>query len=283
MSKETRLEEFAGSLESQQLGAAAIESVARLADAGKRRELQFLRPPGEPSGVYYVWDPLTGEKERRVAASPDVDESCALLSDLAFLANSALALGGEPTVYYDRKSVGAVWRNHERRLHRVSLAVNRTPEFAFLESIACREFDQRGLWNLLRSTFRSCVKKEVIRLVAKIKWSGATAASRDLAVGRESISGEVMEAVMSESALPEEIEFTVPVFELDELRKRTKRVVVALDTRVESKTFGLIPAGGELENALYAAEEDLRELLSASLSKGIPVIRGGYSEQRVNG
>jgi hypothetical protein len=129
------------------------------------------------------------------------------------------------------------------------------------------EFDQGGLWRLLRTVFAGCLtahpnlKEQVGRVdIKKAQEAAGTIDRKGVSMSRKLVA-----EASGADQLPEVVTFTVPVFDSAVLVTRAA-VQCAFDLDPQSEKFRLVVLPGEIEKACAAGEQFLFDRIAAELT-----------------
>lgn len=252
-------------------------AVHRIVSLAEQREPIVEAPDFRDTRRYYVRT-ASGSYEEHFAANP---RDAAMLFDtgsFAALANSE-ATDNRVEVYYSSNGIQAYIYDGEKSLYRThDLPLNRHPVFGRLERLARTEtFDQRGLIRLLRAEFNGHVSDSVIEQFRQLRLTSSDDGVSVVAKGREGVDRSIQRKVQDERGgeIPDEIEVTVPVFDLDEVRNELYSVTVLVDVINDGNpVFELTAVHNDLRQAEQEAVDQIFGNLSDALSAGIPTYYG---------
>jgi hypothetical protein len=246
--------------------AQAIDKISALATAAQKTTTLAVNQ--EPAGYYYLIGP--DGKATLTEAKPGWHaEKLATPAQLRdFIKGTTM---GEGALFYDEQRVTYVYSLDDRR-DRATCDLKKSPQYLWLETAAAKPvvLSQRDFIRTLRVLFRGCVgESNLLPLVRDLKFTGASEGAGNIQHGRESIGRSITNAVTGQSAIPEEVALTVPVFENHPLRAR---ISCALEVVPQDQTFQLIPYPLEVHQAMDAALADVVATLKAD---GVPTSYNG--------
>jgi len=147
------------------------------------------------------------------------------------------------------------------------LGITETRIFSALSDLGSgTAFEQMELVEKIRSEFAGghLIDTTFLQSIRQLKWSTGDVAEGEVAHASAAMRQSVEMKVSGAEAIPESIEFRVPVLDLPELDTlRSIRVTVTL--AMSRRRIILTPEGDAISNAVRAAEAELREKLAALL------------------
>jgi hypothetical protein len=255
----------------QQLGAASIEAVAGLAEKATRFPLKVEKVQCEPADVYYIVNEKSGVSERRVAAPQP--KQLAVFDTEAII---ALAKKTNAEILYSDDSIQVRHSETTDGFTRVlthTMHLRISEPFSVLRTVSGKVFAQREFWNLLRTVFFEGLTADKIAIFKNVKWTNGGSVEQQVSHTKESLGKSYTHDVIGEGAIPEYLQLSVPVFDIQEVRMKRYPVLCAVDTNIDTKAFRLIPVAGALSRALDEALEDLMAPVNAADIKGVPILR----------
>lgn len=177
-------------------------------------------------------------------------------------------------VWYDRNGVIVILDNTASRQNTLTMSLSLSPQFQRLQAMAShrKAMSQKETIQLVRLEFRDCAPGNLADLFRQVKFSINTEGQTEVQKTKVSVGKSTLAAFHGMDALPDEVAFTVPVF--DGKVNYREPVMVAIDPDPATQTFQLIPFPGEIEAALQRAEERLGAELRDKMPEGVPVIFG---------
>lgn len=242
-------------------------AITNLLETGKAlAATTLLKGTPERTGVYYLVGP-DGKAEMKVADPDWHRELLATPSDLRrFIEN--VADHNDGTTFYDEQKITFVFDLDDRRNLATTTLVP-TPQYIWLAQKSGQTMTQKDFVRLLRINFRSATDGTLLGLVRNLKFSSNADAAGSIQQGRESMGRSIVNEVRGESAIPEEVALTIPIFENHPFMAS---VNCAVEVITAEQTFKLTPFPLSLKIAMDSALADIAELLSA---EGLPPLYRG--------
>lgn len=183
---------------------------------------------------------------------------------------------GTVSVWYGRKGITLIVDDDVRR-DRVCLPFDVSPQLKQLQAFEAtpRPLSQSEFGRLLRVTFADCLARcpELPQVVKRIKFRVGSESDAAVSHTRSSIGRSLEAEVTGASAIPEYVEFDVPVFSHPKL-PWTALVRCGLEADAGTEKFVLLPLPGATERAVASGEDALHERLIESLADKAEVYRG---------
>ena len=260
------------------LDADALEKLRQLCVAGC--ELTELKPDADiDAGVYYVLNPITGEHERHIAER-HINCLGSTLNDFAALVQREVSERGvQAIVFVDQWIVGLLDTGKEgRRLDKITLMLTISEAFAIFQKHS-QAYEHNAFVRLLRTVLGRGVQPEFLQAIRSIKIQKNTAGGSRIETGLQAVSAEVRREIEAAGggAIPESVEFEVPVYEeLANLPEVWRAIACVLEVDLEEATFELIPKAGEVAAAKRSVDEWIRDQLQHRLqNEAVLVVCGG--------
>ena len=124
----------------------------------------------------------------------------------------------------------------------------------------------------IRLQFRGCAPGNLADLFRQVKFNVNQSGESELQKNKVSVGKSTLAEFHGLQNIPDEVAFTVPVF--DGKFECRETVMVAIEPDPQTQTFQLIPFPGEIEAALQRAEHRLGMALREQMPEGVPVIFG---------
>ncbi|GMV26950.1 MAG: hypothetical protein AMXMBFR58_29810 [Phycisphaerae bacterium] len=237
----------------------SVEIIRDLAQ--NARHVTFVRQEAEASDVYYVCE--SGKPPARTLALPKPRSYTAFRVDDVVAMVGHFAAENENTkfvVLCGRGNIRVVFDEAESRRGRVSLGVPFSRQYKLLKEMEAKreELSQKDLVQLLRVEFADAVDSDFIALMRQMKFTDNRAGEGSLSAGKESLGSSVYrEAVFGGKACPEEVEFTVPVYE-DLIGaagdQYVHKISAVVDVDVAEQVIRIIPRPADLLAAVRCAD-----------------------------
>ena len=239
----------------------AIDRIATLAT--RANGARVIQIPGGPSHVTMLED--REGQIRSVEALPPLRAYKAFSLD--GLAEQLLSIASkeDAAVFVGREAVVAVFNEDEDRRNLSTVSLTRSEAFASLCKLEeASKIAQQDLVLELRTTFaHSFGPDSFLPVVRKLKFSRSTDGASDVQHGRESMGKQVTAEVSGvDGAIPEEVTFTVPVYDQVEFLASVR---CAVHVDVVEAAFVVKPLGGEIEKALREANAHMAQHLMTRL------------------
>lgn len=249
------LEEFVESIKNLAL---ASESPTTLDDGKKTGTLTVMR------GDKIVEHELRGEHRAHQAYSLDGVTSFA--NRFWPVKDADQKIGDkddQPVVWYNRHATTCLLNDNDRR-ERVTFGYKFSPQYDSIAELSkVGVFDQRSLILWLRTAMAGCMQHcpNLVATVRSVKFSMSSEAAGDEKHGRASLGKSVRSELAQADDVPEEVTFTVPVFQPYSMVFIRANVTVAVEIQPAEQKFRLIPLPGQLELAAGAGEAQIRQWL----------------------
>jgi hypothetical protein len=256
------------------------ESLKFLTDLAAKANPQarIVKAPAEPEDVYHILD-ANGELVRGRALLPVQDRDAADMETLVALAKASHAL--EPAtaeLWYGR--AGVFFQNLNRHpLDAAKLLLAPSAQLAKLiewDRAGRARLTQAELVILLRTLFHGCAPENLLPAVRNVKTSKSAEVNSQIAQGKVSLGKSIMAEMAGTAAIPEMVEFLVPVFAHAAVFV-VAPVRVAIDPDPQTEAFTLIVLPGDIEHAFALAESNIGNRLETLLGDAveqIPQYRG---------
>lgn len=259
--------------EEQQLNAASINKVAKLAQDAQLSPIKLVRPESEPSDVYLIVNERTGKHDRLIAEPPKL--TLAAEGTSAIIEFVKAASDESPTVYYSANRIDATKIDSNGRRHAIGLNLPTQDAYRWLcgQSVDRAEVrPQRAFVNILRVIFRDAIPVDVIKNFRKVVWRADAETESAVAHNANSLGKKINATVSGESAIPEEMTLHIGVFDISEALAARYPVRVAVEAHHESKGFLMIPVANDLHKVRAQALEDLMARIRSAIPESVPVI-----------
>lgn len=225
-----------------------IQTVDRIIElAGKSQRAAIVPCPAMPRDRILIEHTPGDVKGFDVPRGPVKDGA----STIAGLCQQINDIGEDPgvcLVFVGNDKIRVVF--DEDRRDSIEMALPWSEPFAALSKPeALTGLPQKDLVWLLRTTFRGTfAPAELLPTVRTIKFTAAGQSDSDIQHGRESMGKALQQEVVGAGTLPEEVQFTVPVFAdlVHESNFFSASVLCALDIDLERQRFTLKPLPDEL-------------------------------------
>lgn len=248
------------------------EQIEKLAIASVKTKI--LETNVEPDGAYYLVGP-DGKAELKTPSPKRHAETLDTPLELAkFLADLVKAEKiTNAATFYTETRILAVYDRDDRR-DSVAVNLKPSPQYVWLRD-AKSVMSQSDIVRTLRITFRGNLGdgSDLVTILRKLKFKADGTAEGDVQHGRESIGRSIVNEVTGLNALPEEIAFSVPVFDNHPFRAR---IECALEINPADQTFRITAFPQQVKNAMDAALADVEFTLAGNDPKVIlpPRFRG---------
>ena len=246
----------------QQLNSDAIAAVAALAKESMRTG--FIHRPGDPPHIVHQVTP-DGKVERQTVEPLPLDSHLAtpeaFVEFVKAIGSVGTSLIANSTVFYSEVGLVFVQVLAERR-DKATCLLDRSEQFEWLENSARKQqFKQHDFIRLLRINLAGCLPGDsgLLALVRNLKWSTSATVTGVVQQGRESMGKQIDSLVNGESAIPEEITLTVPVFANYGFEAIIR---CAIDVSPAEQVFRLVPYPNQLELAKQGAMAAIRLTLT---------------------
>lgn len=271
--------------------AEAIETFQSICRQGE--QTQFLEPPAEPLGVYYVRSPgLPGGLERRVAvASPstyEVNSLKGLIDAMQAFGETAPAVDSWLIFVGDAKLTAVANESKGDPLvrHCVSFFLHESPQFHGVRRLrAAAGHSQSEFIHLLRIELHGAVPNEFLDRVRLLHCSRAAETRAVKNTGAETFGQEVrrqMQLGEDGASVPEAVQLCLSVYdEFAEFSEYQELLECAVEVELaeQGPLFYLFPLAGELSRVIRETESVLYENITKmvkerELGKPVSIVRG---------
>ena len=146
------------------------------------------------------------------------------------------------------------------RADRVTVRLGKSPQYVALAEKCRQPMTQRDFVRLLRIDLRGALPADtdLLAIARNLRWSSASSAQATITNTRESLGRSITQEVLGESAIPDEIKLTIPIWDRWSFRAS---IVCAIEADAATQTFRLTPYPQEMQNAIDAAIASLVEFL----------------------
>jgi hypothetical protein len=230
-------------------------------------------PDFQRSGTYFLRG-ADGHLETYEANVIPSDPSVrALDTETLALVITNEATGYDVAVYYSpERVVASVFDDDLNEYRKHEIRLNRHPAFTRLQQLAkTQAFDQKSLIRLLRAEFNGHVDERVIERFRTLKLKTDGEGSSVVAQGRAAVDKRIQQQISDERGeqIPTEIEVTVPVYDLDEVRNELHSVTVLVDVAPDEAGRPVFELTAVV-NGLLAAERTALDRIVANLKSRLP-------------
>lgn len=232
----------------------AIKEIERLVSA--QMKTTILPAPLEPEGSYYLVDNSGGAK-LRIAAPGWHDEH---LVDIEQLGAFAQVHKTDNSTTFVNESEAVFVKDLADRRDTATCVLIQTPQYLWLSKQAGTALSQAELVRVLRITLRGCLDSEssLLALVRNLKFNRTADGTAELKHARESLGRSITATIEGQTAVPEEVTLSVPVFEN---YPSSQRIVCAIEVFTQEEKFKLTPYPMEvrfaMDRTLHAIAESL--------------------------
>lgn len=246
-----------------------VEAIREIVEAKMWAEKRIIVDDLEPEDVYFIVEP-DGTLVRHIAEALDPEIECYSTEALLALADTEAGEDGNSvSLYYSAARAVAVVRFDIDRLRRHTLPLPLHPVFSKLEAHKeTKRYTQRELIRLFRAQFNAYVPETTIEQFRQLKLRTDGEGESVVRQGHEGLSRSVRQQIEAQngSAIPDEVAFDVPVFDLDEMRDEHFSVRVLVDCQPNDQgvpMFELTTVYSDLQKARTQALEVIAERLRA--------------------
>lgn len=227
----------------------------------------------------------TGDPSRKTFLF--ADKSTATVDVPPTIRNHKIYTVGDLAKYLDGdlKLNAVIWHSHaeivlvlddDERRDRVTMDLTESAQFKLLRSAAQNDrLSQSEIINLLRNKLaKNCPDAaSIVTKLRTIKFKATEEGGSDVQRGKESMDLSVQKEILGVADLPETVKLNVPVYGNPIENEKTVSLECYLDVDVENRCFRFAPMGTELEDAVFAAQADIRQRITAVL-KDVPIYHG---------
>lgn len=243
------------------------EALEYLVGLGVRSKPDVVKVDGEPPYIYYLRR-VDGSLERLEAEVPfrhkpsDVDTLARLAADWFRQDGTAIWCGPAAVVV-------------ESGFNRATYELRHSDQYTFLSFWKVGKVPQPDLVRALRTTFAGCVGDAgFLPAVSKVKFTTGTTVESEVGHGKASLGKSIMGEVTGTGAIPETVEFFVPVYANPDVSFPVK-IVCAVEADAAEAKFRVTPLPGQLELAMEMTHVRIRERLDSLLGDSkVPIYRG---------
>ena len=242
-----------------------VKEVKALTEQAMRGEI--IRDTPERKGVYFVRN-NEGVLEEHTSGPRWHTEVMDSPVQLAAFMREYDLLSKRGASFYSGGGITTVYDIADRR-DIVTCPLKWSQQYTFLDGRAkpgAGAMSQGDLVRILRILFRNCLPQDsvLLSLIRQLKFSAIGENSVAIAHGNESMGRSINNKVSGESAIPDELALLVPIFENHPFRFQ---IVCALEIFPADSAFKLTPYPGEVQKAMDAALESVRETITGD---GLP-------------
>lgn len=214
----------------------------------------------------YVWRDAKGEIKMFGSAVEFRAHRVETIDDIAQFYRDHSSNEASSSIFYMRDRVVLLIDDEDRR-DRVTLALSLSPQLVCLDQMK-GAVEQSALIRTLRTTLYGCFSPDLklVDALRNLKWNDETSGQSDIQRGRASIGSAIRRELTGLEAMPEYIHFTVPVFASKVEHKAIIRCL--FDPDEKTKRIILEPLPGEIDRALFMAEEEIGRRLALALKSG---------------
>lgn len=221
--------------------------------------------------------PRTGEQILFPHPSPPVASHAVTIESFALLMDRQ-ELTPDATIYVHDKGAVCVLDDgpKDRRENRISLQLELSPVFSTIRNFAGKSLDQKTLLKLLRADLGACqFDCDLLSAVETIHWRSADDGTSTRTNAGDSMGRTVRAEVMgAKGSIPNEVEISFTPYPLENHGSVTVGCSLIVDH--EEKRFILTPYPGELDLAMVAGKETIREAIGGLIdTEGVKIVLGG--------
>lgn len=237
-----------------------------------RKGAPVIQLPGDRRGRHFLLQADGDYEEVEIEIDP-FGVACLDVDTLVRLTNVAAAdqdttdLG----VYVSEAEVVSVYSN-DTAYWRDTLKLPLHPTFALLEQhVAGKAYGQKDLVRLLRTQFPGHIEPSLVETLRTLRFNTQGGGTSSTRVGSEGLSRDIVRHVERENgqAIPDELHFKVPVYDLPETRGTLYDVTLLVETDVTDT---------DVRFMLYARQADLRAAREDALGAVMEALRAGLSD-----
>jgi len=225
-----------------------------LFEAGRKsREVQFVELPG--GRRLTLW----GEDSEIAAENNEpINDQLTTLADLELWLQEYATDDAEPVVFVGELHVNALSHRqlpHEKNTAFVPLAKSLAWD-ALEEACKAPGVKQDQFVRLLRGPLAGAIDPKWLPVFRRMNFTRSNSTDRGVGLNGEKLGRSVEKLAQSiDGELPDQLQFTLPVFQLSELTRQVVRCAVEVDA--DSELIRLLPVGDDFQEAIDAARRQI--------------------------
>lgn len=249
------------------LDSSFIDAITDNAPAAVQAEV--IKPPAEPPHVYFIHNRKTGELVRHEANPTPRRDGALTLDGIAATVKHHVSTKLEmdtPIVSIGEECVVFLPERNGHR--RTTLSLRMSEQFLMVRGTSLSAVDQKKLDWILRTVFKDQISPEgFAHSIRQLKFSDDSKGTSTVSHGRESMGVSIEREVSGANEIPEEILFTIPVYEgvFWQGDQFFARIRCAVHIDAENRKFTIRPLSGEISKALADARRWICDQLTEEL------------------
>lgn len=219
---------------------------------------------------------VTGNHAEQHEADPPVRKHTFLsLLHLVKRANEEAAGPSHPVIWHDDSHVRLLFDDVIRE-DVATFKLLETKQFELAKGLASRQFNQRDLVRVLRTTLSDSVDADLLPIVRKINFRATSGGTSEVQHGKESMDRSIVAELTGAGELPEQVVISCDLYqnlgEIDAIETSIE-IPCAVEIDPDQQLFYLLPVPGVIEERQRHVGYSIDEWLRASVG-AVPVYYG---------